>query len=159
MTATYTPIASVTLSANASEVSFPSLPQTFRDLILVIDGTATVDPSIVRLIFNGDTATGSYTRVIGYGVSNGSRISEATNPERFFDYYAARPNLAIAHLMDYSATNKHKTVISRWQGTLSYVVFSANRWANTNAITSMNVLPVSASFVTGTTLSLFGIAS
>lgn len=159
ITPTYILLNQVTLAAASASVTFSNIPQNYGDLVLVMNGTGTVDPTIIRLVFNGDTVTSNYSRVIMYGVSDGRRIAEATNGERFFDYYAGNPQTSIAQIMDYSSGDKHKIILSRWQGTLSYVVASVNRWANNNPITSIQVLAMSsASIQSGTTISIYGIA-
>ena len=38
-TPTYTPLATVTLGTSAASVTFSSIPATYRDLILIFDGT------------------------------------------------------------------------------------------------------------------------
>jgi hypothetical protein len=43
MAATYTPIASITLGATATSVTFSSIPSTYTDLILVMNGSSTSD--------------------------------------------------------------------------------------------------------------------
>jgi hypothetical protein len=58
--------------------------------------------------------------------------------------------------MDYSATNKHKTVLARGGPGNELVRASATRWNNNNAINRITV--VFAALNAGTTLSLYGIA-
>jgi hypothetical protein len=61
--------------------------------------------------------------------------------------------------MDYSATDKHKTVLSRNNVAGGGVDAFANRWANTAAITSVEVRVSTGGqfFATPTTLSLYGV--
>lgn len=70
----------------------------------------------------------------------------------------------IANIMDYPATDKHKTVISKCSavdnvGGGQMVQTNINRWASTNAITSVLVSAQLAEFAEGTTVSLYGIVS
>jgi hypothetical protein len=60
-------------------------------------------------------------------------------------------------VMDYSATDKHKTVLARNASTVNSVNAHAARWANTGAITSIVVLTESSTFASGSTFSLYGI--
>ena len=64
-----------------------------------------------------------------------------------------------AQLMDYSATDKHKTVLTRSGTNLDGVEALAGRWANTAAVTSWVILTSSAAFASGTTFALYGIQS
>ena len=69
----------------------------------------------------------------------------------------------IIQFMDYSATDKHKTTLDRYQTTRdngdSEVGMIAGRWASTSAITSISLFPNSSTLKAGTTASLYGIAS
>lgn len=160
ITPTYILLNQITLAAASTSVTFSNIPQNYGDLVLVMNGTGTVDPTVVRLVFNGDTGTSNYSRVLMLGVSDGRRLSESSNSERFFDYYTGNPQTSIAQIMDYSAADKNKIILSRWQGTLSYVVASVNRWANNSPITNIQVLAISsASIQSGTTISIYGIAA
>jgi hypothetical protein len=97
-----------------------------------------------------------------YGdVSNGTTSGSTTTTGAI----ASRiPNVnrsaGVTTIMDYSATDKHKTSLSRGnalgQANVSVIAY-ASRWANTNAITSLTVLLESGSFLTGSTLSLYGV--
>jgi hypothetical protein len=61
--------------------------------------------------------------------------------------------------MDYSATDKHKTVISRFGSAARETQATASRWANTAALTSINFFQESGgvTFSTGSTFSLYGV--
>ena len=62
--------------------------------------------------------------------------------------------------MDYSATDKHKTVITRASSAGYYIGMSAGRWANTNAITSVSaVMESGRTWSIGSTFALYGIVS
>jgi hypothetical protein len=61
--------------------------------------------------------------------------------------------------MDYSATDKHKTVLTRNNITDNNVTAIASRWANTAAITSVTVLSPSSTITSGSTISLYAIVS
>lgn len=158
-TTTYTPIASVTLSASASEVVFSGLPQTFRDLIIIVSATqtgTTANGGFIRL--NGDSGSNySYVMMTGDGSSTSSTASSGN---RFIDsmVFANTRTAHVIQLMDFSATDKHKTILNRintvdW-GTRAY----AGRWANTAAITSITFgLESAQSFTSGSTFNLFGV--
>jgi hypothetical protein len=61
--------------------------------------------------------------------------------------------------MDYSATDKHKTVLVRSNIPADTVAAHAVRWANTAAITTVGVAAISGTWSAGTTFALYGIAS
>ena len=163
MTNTYTPIASVTLSATASEVVFSGLPQTFRDLIVVVSGTTSrsafnIDGMVIR--FNGDTSNYSLVRMIG---SNSGATSDTDSKiGAGFSGNSAGPAVAILQVMDYAQTNKHKTVLIRYNTDASYVsgmvTGGAGRWASTAAVTTITLLPeVGPNFNIGSTFTIYGV--
>jgi hypothetical protein len=163
-TPTYTPLATVTLGGTASSVTFSSIPATYRDLVLVYSGT-TSGYSIIRA--NSDTGA-NYNRVIMEG--NGSTFQSYSNTGQTFFDLAQPPDLTdvrtlVIQFMDYSATDKHKTVIHRANGTTGsgstggQAMSGAFRWANTGAITSLQYSQFTGNFQVGCTFALYGIAS
>ena len=157
---TYVALANITLGSSASSVTFSSIPATFRDLVLVVNGKATAGGSACRFRVNGDTGTNySYVRMYGFSGGTGSD----TNTQPFIDIGAMNTSdglLNITNIMDYSATDKHKTVLVRAQeSALGAVLATAGRWANTAAITSVTVYAGSDQFAAGTTVALYGIRS
>ena len=154
-TSTYTPIASVTLSASASEVVFSGLPQTYRDLILVVTGTATATMTF-GVQFNGDTAN-NYTYVEMTGDGSSASSSSGSLSQALVGRFTTSQSVSTAQIMDYSATDKQKTVLGRGGASNELVRASASRWANTAAVTSIRVVPLSNSFASGCTFNLFGV--
>ena len=157
-TPTYTPLATVTLGGTASSVTFSSIPATYRDLILVISGTTSSDSSFF-LQYNADTGS-NYSQVLMSG--NGSTASSFSGTSTGAEVGVVYGTLGntITQIIDYSATDKHKTALSRSNTAANIVFASATRWANTAAITSVRAYyQTAATWQTGTTFNLFGIAS
>lgn len=155
---TYTALATLTLASTDSSISFASIPATYRDLVIVIDGTISAGGGeVVRVNFNGDGTSGNYPAVYMDGAGSGSGTSSTDN-RRFGLIYATRTNI-IAQLNDYSATDKNKTWLSRANGANNAVFASAGRWANNAAIHTVTIFPDANSFAIGSTFSLFGIVS
>jgi len=156
-TPTYTAIASITLGSSASSVTFSSLPQGFRDLVLVISGQQTNNGD-VNFYFNSDTGS-NYSRI--YMLGDGSGTSTLSTTSSTYGYISATvESSSITQIMDYSATDKHKTVLNRSDLTNSFTIAQAGRWANTAAITSIELDANSTgTFDTGCTFALWGIAS
>lgn len=158
-TPTYTPLYSATLSATATSVVIPDIAQTFRDLVLVCtfigSGTAN-DSNFVK--FN--TSTANFTTIQMYGDS-GTPSSNTGSTGRISNYEnsTGRPYPTIVQIMDYSATDKHKTYLSRYNADNVGVGGFVGRWAQTTAISSIEVYPISGSYASGTTVALYGIAS
>lgn len=155
-TPTYTPLANVTLGSSVTSVTFSSISQSYRDLVLVINGPAMFGDIGVRL--NSD-AGNNYAYTVMYGTGSAATSGQASSQSLAAISYnaASSPFLVIVNFMDYSATDKHKTILSRGNQADGYVLAYADRWGNTAAVTSIQVL--NNTYPTGTTFALYGIAS
>jgi hypothetical protein len=160
-TPTYDLIASTTLAAATSEVTFGFLPATYRDLVLVanIDGTSQTE-LYVRM--NGDTGS-TYTsvRMQGSGSVAASATYSGTGSMRLNgngDIMTDFSFNVILQFFDYSATDKHKTVLSRTNSS-GGVDACAGRWPSTSAINSVTVYPAAGNFDVGSTFNLYGVIS
>lgn len=156
-TATYIALANYTVPSNATSVTFASIPATYRDLVLVINGTYSgATEGYFYMYFNSDTGA-NYSRIVVYGDGSSASSTSFTNliPVTLRNTQSTN----ISHIMDYSATDKHKTVLSRNNSNTDLYAL-AGRWANTAAITSIEIRAFGAySLATNTTLSLYGIVS
>lgn len=166
-TPTYDLIASNVLSSSASSVTFSSIPATYRDLIIVLVTGTTSAGSSAQIRFNSDTGSNySWVRMQG----NGSSTTSASSTSSFLPVSG---NLytdtgltynSIIQIMDYSATDKHKSVIHRVNQTTEPTyggvgtAAHASRWANTSAINTI-LIYTGGSFVSGSTFYLYGIVS
>lgn len=157
-TTTYTPLANTTLASTATSLTFSSISQAYRDLVLVVNGTASTDGNIA-MRFNSDTGN-NYDQVVNYASSYTPYSWNPGGAQGLF--YAtlggstSNRTSMIINVMDYSATDKHKVAL--WRNThLDGVEHHTGRWASTSAITSVT-LSIS-SWSVGTTFTLYGIAA
>jgi hypothetical protein len=166
-TPTYTPLANVTLGSSAASVTFSSIPATYRDLILVVANLSATTSNTLYARLNGDTGS-NYSYVVANGDSVGARSQSSTDGNGLLmgSTYQGLPTSGVAQsvlqIMDYSATDKHKTGLARYGSAgRGDVDMSASRWANTAAVTSITVRVsgVSVNINSGTTLNLFGVIS
>jgi len=156
---TYTALATVTLGSSASSVTFSSIPATYRDLVVVISPTTSVDGTEVLMRVNGDTGS-NYAFV--YALGTGSTTFSAAGTAASFGLLLGRTSRVtnvLVNLMDYSATDKHKTILQRDNDSGWTTVMRAGRWANTAAINTIVVSTSSGTFNSGSTFNLYGIAS
>jgi hypothetical protein len=150
-----TAIATVTLQSVTPSVTFSGIPSTYRDLILVVNqlGTANATGGILRL--NSDS-TSSYSR--GFMFGTGSTAAAGAGSGIYADIFFPRTTLGNAtfHFLDYSATDKHKTILNRVDVS-DYVTWAAAaRWANPAAINSLFLAPDSGQWAAGSTFALYG---
>jgi hypothetical protein len=157
-TPTYTPLATVTLGSSAASVTFSSIPAIYRDLILIVNGSSTTSQANLAIRYNSDSGSNySYVEMYGNGssaVSTSSTLSYAYSGNLFTNLV-----MGVVQVMDYSATDKHKTLLSRSSAPSNQVAAIASRWANTAAITSLQVLALDSTnnFASGSTFSLYGV--
>ncbi len=156
-TSAYVPLANVTLGSAASSVTFSSISQSYRDLVLVVNaGTGTNESVNVRI--NSDSGSNyPFVAAIGNGSSTGSSATTLTQIQTNYGINGSTSHNVILNFMDYSATDKHKTVLYRTNISDAGTTMGAVRWANTSVITTIAL--VNATYQAGSSFSLYGIAS
>lgn len=159
-TPTYIPLATTTLASSASSVSFGSIPQNYRDLVLV-QHWAVFSNTNFRMRFNNDSANiysnigagGNTTAgIITFANTNMQQINQSVNSTE------DRQHLVVATIFDYSTTDKHKSAVTRLlnaQEMNTYML--SHRYASTNAINSIVLSPDIGDIQPGSTFSLYGI--
>jgi hypothetical protein len=158
-TPTYTPLATVTLASAASSVTFSSIPNTYRDLVLIFTGTRTGNNNVLVRV-NGDSGNNyNYVGASSSGsTSSSSGVLGANNfPSTLASLQTNSQLNVVWQFMDYSATNKHKSVLTRFSQTGTEAAMFANRWANTVAINSIQVFTGNENFGSGSTFSIYGV--
>ena len=156
---TYTPVASQTLSAATSSVTFSNVPQDYTDLIIVLNGTTNDSgTNNLRLQFNSDSGSNySATRLLGSG-SAASSARDSNNTYAMVGDIASSLFTSIIHINNYSNSTTYKTVLSRTGNANAYLGAYAAVWRSTNAINTITLATNPAlTFMSGTTVSIYGI--
>ncbi len=157
MTAAWVPLATTTLSSSASSVTFGSISGSYRDLVLVVQAihaSSTSNYGIFRV--NSDTGS-NYSYVHMQGTGSATSSGAATTNFGFLNFLNTSSNqISVSHFMDYSATDKHKTILTRCDSPFSRTRAEAVRWSNTDAITSITIAADSGNLAAGSTFSLYG---
>lgn len=161
--ATYEPIATATLGSTATSYTFSSIPQTYTDLVLVTNARVTTGNYGMLIRFNSDSGSNyGNTFLWSNGSSFGSvRNTSTTGVNLFYggSLSSTNPALTTSHIMNYSNTATRKTTISR-DSASDGIDAIASIWLSTSAISSIDILPSGgASFNTGSTFTLYGIAA
>jgi len=162
MAATYTPIASITLGATTgSSVAFTNIPQTYTDLVLIINGKSdTLNYPYMR--FNNDSSA-IYERI--YMTGTGSAASGGRDYATTLMYISANAGQTttnfnynnVVHIPGYSNTVASKSLITRSNNAENGVDLVCCGWRSTAAITSLNLGINTGNFAAGTTFDLYGI--
>lgn len=164
ITPTYTLLNQITLAASSSTVTFFSLPQNFADLVLVVAAEPTSGGGgVFRMRVNGDSGS-NYSIATAEGSAGGVQSGSLTTTQFNFSFHRSTVidgffNPHVVQFFDYSAVDKHKTVLIRANAHSNGAVMTAGRWANTAAITSIVVFPESGSWDIGSVFSLYGVVA
>ena len=158
-TGTYAPIASITLSSNTPSVTFSSIPQYYRDLVLVVRGRGSSADNFYYLYLNADTGS-NYSRTEMYG-TGGTATSTTIGNLIPITLTSAAEGSNIAQIFDYSTTDKHKTILWRNDATVSSgakVLSGTGRWSNTSAVNTLEIEGYNGvTLLAGSNISLYGI--
>jgi hypothetical protein len=155
---TYTPIATTTLGSTTASYTFSSIPGTYTDLILVGLAKNTVAGDNFVYNINGATSGYSGTRIIGNG-SSATSGRTSNFPVALAGNIGTEWTNFITHFMNYSNTNTNKTFITRCNNAATETQAAVNLYQSTSAITSIKLSMSDQSFTTGSTFTLYGIAS
>lgn len=164
-TATKVPLASITLSSDTGSVVFNSISQSYKDLILVIQGRSSYADTSVNTYyqFNGDTNSNySVTRLQGNGTSAVSNRG-SSQTVGYITYVPANNATSgelsanTVHIMSYSNTTTYKTSISRSAAPGTYAAAFVGLWSSTAAITSITLGCDAGDWKSGSTFNLYGI--
>ena len=155
---TMTPIATVTLAANASTITFSSIPQEYTDLMFTTYGAAqATGGGSVKIQFNGDTAT-NYSYLYMFGTGSGTGTGAFANQTAcLVNRHNTVDGAGWTAISNYSNTSVTKALLSRGSGN-NIAITLTGRWRNTAAITSISCTMESGpGFATGFTATLYGI--
>jgi hypothetical protein len=164
---TYTSIATQTLSSEIDTITFSSISGSYTDLVLVSSAKNNQSGNVTfRMRFNSDSSSlYSYARIYGDGTSAASDRSS----QSFIDIGSIGGSAtssvfapSIVNIMNYSNTSTFKTSLVRWQSqgtSAAYVMGEVGLYRSTSAITTITLTAAGANFDTGSTFTLYGIAS
>jgi len=160
--ATYTPIASTTVSGGSTTtVTFSSISG-YTDIILITNFGADSGSRQPILRVNGATSTYSSTTLSGDGTTATSgRLTGYTGIYLNKAAYAPTTLIAnsISHFMNYANASTYKTILSRYNSSSGETVASVGLWSSTSAITSVSFLLDAGNILSGSTFALYGIAA
>ena len=161
MPATYEPIATTTLGAAASSITFSSIPATYTDLRIVFTATVTVaDSALIR--FNSDTAT-NYSRTLLTGTRSAATSSRNSSVAQIYltndDISTTSPQLFEIDIFSYAGSTYKTCLIrsSQDKNGSGVVLNEVGLWRSTSAITSFTFVTGLGSFAVGTTATIYGI--
>lgn len=158
----YVPLANVTLATAVQTVVFSSISQSYRDLVVVFNGQNVATGSLAIILNNDGSSSYSLVSMAGNGsstLSNSSSFTAALLFGQSAGINSGQAIVATANIMDYTATDKHKTVLCRGNAAGQLVEAGVSRYASTSAITQITVLNVAANLAVGSTIGLYGVSA
>ena len=112
---TYTPIQSYTLGSAQAQITFTSIPSTYTDLVLVMNGSMSSGSETARVRFNGSSSTVySQTNLAGSGSAVASSRNSNQTSFRLGETYAGLGTTrwtVILNILNYSNTATYKTCL------------------------------------------------
>jgi hypothetical protein len=167
MATTFTKIASVTVgSGGASSIDFTSIPGTYTDLCVKLSARMSNSELRVRLSFNG-SASGYSENMIYTNESTGPFGASNSGAYIIWTYADGSGNTANTfnsadfYIPNYAGSNNKSVSIdnaNEQNGTVNQLLnFTAGLWANSAAITSINLTNGTGNFVQYSTATLYGI--
>lgn len=162
--AAYEQIATTILGSNSPDITFSSISSGYKHLQIRYTARTDLGTGILRIRFNGSSSA-VYTRhrMLGNAVnvssSAGTGLTETWSPP-----ITANTNTAgnfasgIIDILDYASTSKNKTVRSFGGATqIDFISLNSGLFADTTAISSINLFDSNGAIVTGSRFSLYGI--
>jgi hypothetical protein len=156
MPSTYQPIATQTLGSATASITFSSIPNTYTDLVLVVNAKAQSSDIYPQYKLN---TSSTLSRTYYYG--DGSTATSG----RSSDNYIVGTNQVFAsgflynqivNFMNYANTTTYKTVITRSNNSSRAAEALVSTWRSTAAITTIEYY-ASGNFDVGSTFTLYGI--
>ena len=151
-------------SGGASSISFNSIPSTYKHLqIRGIAKWGSAYTAYSRIQFNGDTGANYVQhRMEGYGSGAVTAAGYTGETSGIIGVNSdTQWGLSITDVLDYSSTNKYKTVktIGGYDNNGSGgLALSSTLWSSTSAVTSIILLPSNGvTFIENSTFALYGI--
>lgn len=153
-------LANLTLSnSSSSSITFSNINQSYRDLFFVYNGeTVSSGAEDLGFTYNGgaNNAGDLFGQILRGDGSSASGYSY--NFGRIMSLGSGVRSIVTANIMDYSATDKHKSNLIRFNSS-SWVALGGHRWASTNAITSITFSIGAGTFASGSTFALYGVSA
>tara|TARA_R110000803_G_scaffold96824_3_gene164972 strand:+ start:547 stop:1026 length:480 start_codon:yes stop_codon:yes gene_type:complete len=153
-TPTYVPLGTFSVSTNTVSVTFSSIDQSYGDLCVAVTGKS-FGSNLGFLQLNSGTSNDyvSAQALAGTGIETTSGNSSVIRLGN--QTFGTDINNLVAHIMDYSETDRYKNVLSSGSNGAELNFFTCAIWKDTSAVTSVKV---DGDFASGTNVSLYGIA-
>lgn len=165
-TTTWEPISTYTASSTQSTITFNSIPQTYKNLVL--RGTVQVTnggSSYLTVRFNNSSGT-TYDSIQFYGAGGNTGVSggcynamSSTSFEIVGNQFQSYIHFPIEiELNNYTVSNKYKTALLSARPGDNTSRYLVGQFRDTTAVSRIDIICSAASIATGSTFTLWGLA-
>lgn len=159
----YVALANLTIGSTSATVTFSSISQIYKDLVLIVTGRNASSTSNAALRFNNNTGSYYVVTMESNGVGTNSTANADTNMPAGLNWSAlttSQDMVAKFDIFDYSATDKQKSVLMRNNNGSEVVALTIGRWPITSAIDTITVRTGNGtSYASGSTFALYGVSA
>jgi hypothetical protein len=162
----YVPLANVTTSSAYSTITFSSISQSYRDLVLVADySTAGAGGTgFFGVYVNGQFNNGSYAYIHETGNGSTTSAGQANSQAQMIFSTTGTPDggrcVAVINVFDYATSGiKAKTFVGRVDTATAFTSMGAARWWDDLAVTSISVRFSGLSNPAGGNFALYGVSA
>jgi len=153
----YTALANITTTSTVSSITFSSISQAYRDLVVVMyfshSGSAGG-----RIRLNSDSGTYEQVWLQNNNTDLRGELYSIDGLESGFQNVSGTRYFAKLEVMDYSQTNKRKSLLLRASSQdPSETIIRSGIWHNTAAVNSITIPSAGSTFQVGSTFALYGI--
>lgn len=159
-TPTYEPIASVTLGSNTSTVSFNSIPQNYKHLVISLATWNTDASQAFWMKFNNSSSAHVVSHVIGAGGSRNTMFQDNSSFRMLYNSIVPAWNndtcSFVIHINDYANTSKSPNFIAQYRLNFQSGMVTGTM-ADYAAVSTITFSTGGGSFVAGGTFNLWGL--
>lgn len=158
-TPTFELIDTTTLTSDVSSYTASGIPNTYRDLVVIISDLNMSATGNIVFYYNNDSST-TYVGVVG-GASGSSYHGASNNTNGIDPVYwlsgGTSSYFTIEHnILDYAQSSKHKHSLTRTGSKDNLIEFRSDAWPSYSAITSFTVQGLTAN-IRNATISIYGV--
>lgn len=158
MPSTYEKIATAAGTGSNTTLTFSSIPSTYTDLVLVINGSLSTGNN-TRMTFNNDSGSNYSMTVVSGDGSSASSYRDSGQPNfQYMGYTDSSISNFIINILNYSNTTTYKTFLHRRNLAGGQVSANVGLYRSTSAVNRVDVFSATgATWTTSTTATLYGI--
>lgn len=150
-------LSTITLASADSSIVFSNIPNTYRDLSILIEARATTSNEL-RMRLNGDSGNNyPWTQFLPTTSNVGTFSAYPISPNSFL--LSTQSAVMTVDIMNYATNGTTKAITSNFRdyGTSQNINIMGGVYNGTSPVTSIEIFMLGNSFEIGSTFSLYGV--